>query len=189
MGIILQPCQLVYNSRKVEVAPVKFVEIQSLLLPLEFSHCFDLISGRLISWQEVTAGQLSRKRRMGTNSVSKNELPTKKLNTVFLFWIISISVDPLLYYAIGIDDDKKCFVRNYLLIGFLFFFYTVFILFRICCLVACPCSKRLCVFVLDQSCWDILVYVRQTLLQFYYCSVCICMFSLLLVHIYFTYMN
>ncbi|TXG70671.1 hypothetical protein EZV62_005606 [Acer yangbiense] len=96
---------------------------------------------------------------MGTNSVSKNELPTKKLNTVFLFWIISITVDPLLYYAIGIRN--KTYEINGLLIFFLLVFYTVFILFRICCLVACPCSKRLCVFVLGQSCWDILAYLRM----------------------------
>ncbi|TXG70679.1 hypothetical protein EZV62_005614 [Acer yangbiense] len=98
---------------------------------------------------------------MATNSVSKNELPTEKLNTVFLFWIISISVDPLFYYAIGIDDDKKCFVFDYKLMGFLLVFYTVFILFRICFLVACPCSKRLCVFVLGQSCWDILAFMKM----------------------------
>ena len=108
---------------------------------------------------------------MGTNSAAKKELPTEKLNTVFLFWIISISVDPLLYYAIGIDNNTS--VIDGVLIRFLLVFYTVFILFRICFLVACPCSKRLCVFVLGQSCWDILAYVRQTLLQFYYCSVCI----------------
>ncbi|KAI9159779.1 hypothetical protein LWI28_001845 [Acer negundo] len=100
---------------------------------------------------------------MATNSVSKNELPTKKLNTVFLFWIISITVDPFLYYAFGIDDDKKVVVLDHKLMVFLLVFYTVFILFRICFLVAFPCSKRLCVFVLGQSCWDILKYMKMVI--------------------------
>ncbi|TXG70683.1 hypothetical protein EZV62_005618 [Acer yangbiense] len=99
---------------------------------------------------------------MGTNPASKNELPTKKLNTVFLFWIISISVDPLFYYAIVINDNNS-YDLNIKLILFLLVFYTVFILFRICFLVACPCSKRLCVFVLGQSCWDILAYMKMAI--------------------------
>ncbi|TXG70674.1 hypothetical protein EZV62_005609 [Acer yangbiense] len=102
---------------------------------------------------------------MGTNSVSKNELPTK---TVLWFSIISITVDPLLYYSISVPVDPSLsnaisITVNSQLITFLLVFYTVIILIRICFLVACPRSKKLRVFVLGQSCWDIFAFLKMTI--------------------------